>query len=103
MRTTSRRRPRLHRIGQVSKVTYLHLLAQDTVDERVYDVLKQKKSVVDDVVDNWRKLFLRRKESSVMMNYVAATNRCPECGCVFRTMDDEFGMHPCPRCGLFPP
>ena len=48
---------RLHRIGQVSKVTYLHLLAQDTVDERVYDVLKQKKSVVDDVVDNWRKYF----------------------------------------------
>jgi len=37
-----------------------------------------------------------------MMNYVAATNRCPECGCVFRTMDDEFGMHPCPRCGYFP-
>ena len=48
---------RLHRIGQVNKVTYLHLLAQDTVDERVYDVLKRKKSVVDDVVDNWRKYF----------------------------------------------
>ena len=48
---------RLHRIGQQNKVTYIHLLAQGTVDEKVYNVLKQKKSVADDVVDNWRQYF----------------------------------------------
>lgn len=48
---------RIHRIGQRNKVTYIHLLAQGTVDEKVYSVLKQKKSVADDVVDNWRQYF----------------------------------------------
>lgn len=48
---------RIHRIGQQNKVTYIHLLAQGTVDEKVYNVLKQKKSVADDVVDNWRQYF----------------------------------------------
>ncbi len=48
---------RLHRIGQKNKVTYIHLLAQGTVDEKVYNVLKEKKSVADDIVDNWKSYF----------------------------------------------
>lgn len=28
--------------------------------------------------------------------------RCPACGCRFRTLDDEEGMHECPACGLSP-
>ncbi len=48
---------RLHRIGQRNKVTYIHLLAKGTVDEKIYKALKQKKSVADDVVDGWRKYF----------------------------------------------
>lgn len=55
---------RLHRIGQRNKVTYIHLLAQDTVDEKIYNVLKKKKSVVDDVVDNWRKYFKKEGDSN---------------------------------------
>lgn len=46
---------RLHRIGQEKNVTHIHLLAKNTVDNSVYGVLKQKKSMADDVVDNWRK------------------------------------------------
>lgn len=46
---------RLHRIGQTNRVTYLHLLAKGTVDEKVYKVLQEKRSVAEDVVDNWQK------------------------------------------------
>lgn len=49
-------RARLHRIGQTSKVTYLHLVARDTVDERVLEVLSEKRDLADQVVDGWREL-----------------------------------------------
>lgn len=42
---------RIHRIGQTNKVTYIHLLTKDTVDETVLYALKNKKSVADLVVD----------------------------------------------------
>lgn len=42
---------RIHRIGQTNKVTYIHLITKDTVDETVLYALKNKKSVADLVVD----------------------------------------------------
>jgi SNF2 family DNA or RNA helicase len=42
---------RIHRIGQTKKVTYVHLITKDTVDETVMYALKNKKSVADLVVD----------------------------------------------------
>jgi len=48
---------RLHRISQKNAVTYLHLLAQGTVDEKVMRVLRDKKNVADEIVDNWRNYF----------------------------------------------
>jgi uncharacterized Zn finger protein (UPF0148 family) len=30
------------------------------------------------------------------------TNTCPRCRCVFRVPADEWGEHPCPRCGWEP-
>jgi len=50
-------RARLHRIGQRNAVTYLHLVARGTVDEKVMEALKKKKSVADEVVDNWKAYF----------------------------------------------
>lgn len=50
-------RARLHRIGQRNAVTYIHLVARNTVDEKVLKTLKNKKSVADEVVDNWRSYF----------------------------------------------
>ena len=52
---------RIHRIGQENKVTYIHLLAQGTVDEKIYSVLREKKSIADDVVDNWKQYFTSRR------------------------------------------
>jgi len=52
---------RIHRIGQENKVTYIHLLAQGTVDEKIYSVLREKKSIADDVVDNWKQYFTNRR------------------------------------------
>lgn len=48
---------RIHRIGQKNKVTYIYLLAKNTVDEKVFESLKEKKNVADQVVDNWRNFF----------------------------------------------
>lgn len=45
---------RVHRIGQKMPVTYMYLLASGTVDEKIFDALKSKKSVADMVVDDWR-------------------------------------------------
>ena len=49
---------RLHRIGQKNNVTHIHLLARGTIDEKVYDVLQNKKDIARDVVDNWRQYFI---------------------------------------------
>lgn len=46
-------RARVHRIGQKgSKVTYIHLLAKDTVDEQIMMALKKKQDLADYIVDN---------------------------------------------------
>lgn len=49
-------RARIHRIGQDKKCLYIHLIASNTVDEKILHALEQKKSVADLVVDNWRQL-----------------------------------------------
>lgn len=48
---------RIHRIGQTKPCTHIHLLAQGTVDEHVWKALRAKKSVADQVVDNWQSFF----------------------------------------------
>jgi len=45
---------RIHRIGQRNNCTYIHLLARNTVDERIMAVLRRKQSVAELVVDHWR-------------------------------------------------
>ena len=49
-------RARIHRIGQKNNCTYIHLVARNTVDEKVLAALAEKKSLADQVVDNWREL-----------------------------------------------
>ena len=41
---------RLHRIGQKRKVTYYHLVAEDTIDEAVWMALRTKRNVADVVL-----------------------------------------------------
>lgn len=48
---------RIHRIGQKNNCTYIHLIAKNTIDEKVMEALKNKKNIADLVVDNWRSLF----------------------------------------------
>ena len=31
-----------------------------------------------------------------------ASNQCYKCGYPFKTLADEYGTHPCPRCGYDP-
>lgn len=45
---------RSHRPGQERTVTYIHLLAEGTVDERVYTALKNRKEVVQDILERGR-------------------------------------------------
>lgn len=49
-------RARIHRIGQKNKCTYIHLVARNTVDEKVLATLTQKKNLADQVVDYWHEL-----------------------------------------------
>ena len=50
---------RLHRIGQHHPVTYIHLVAEHTVDEDILGILKSKKDMATQIVDSMRnKLFL---------------------------------------------
>lgn len=50
-------RCRIHRISQKNRCTYIHLLAENTVDEKVMKILKNKRTLAEAVVDNWRELF----------------------------------------------
>jgi len=50
---------RIHRIGQDQKCTYIHLIAEGTIDEDVLDILKRKGSMANLVVDEWKKLLKR--------------------------------------------
>lgn len=43
---------RAHRIGQESKVMVYNLIVRDTIDERVNYILKEKKKIIDKVIDN---------------------------------------------------
>ena len=48
---------RIHRIGQARPVTYIHLLAEQTVDERVLDDLERKEDLARTIVDGWKDYF----------------------------------------------
>lgn len=49
---------RVHRIGQERKVTYIHILAHDTIDEQVLKRLHRKQDLASLVVDELRKVVL---------------------------------------------
>lgn len=42
---------RVHRPGQKEQVTYIHLIAKGTVDERVYSALRKRKEVIADILE----------------------------------------------------
>ncbi len=42
---------RIHRIGQTQKCTYVHIVAQDTVDETIIDAMQRKADVATLIVD----------------------------------------------------
>lgn len=42
---------RLHRIGQQGSVTATYMLASGTVDEDIYDLIEEKRSVVDQATE----------------------------------------------------
>ena len=43
---------RVHRPGQDRNVTYIHVVAKNTVDEKIYGALESKKKIVTEVLDN---------------------------------------------------
>ena len=56
---------RLHRIGQHHPVTYIHMIAEDTVDEDILDILRGKGDMAKLIVDSMRKkLFFHKSQNS---------------------------------------
>lgn len=47
-------RDRVHRPGQTRRVTYFHIVAEGTIDERVYAALSKRQNVVEAVLDGGR-------------------------------------------------
>ena len=45
---------RIHRIGQKHPCTYIHLIAEKTIDETVLQALAKKEDLAKTIVDNWR-------------------------------------------------
>ena len=47
---------RAHRIGQVNKVTYIDIVCERTVDEKIVKALRQKQSIAQTVLgeDHWK-------------------------------------------------
>jgi len=48
---------RLHRIGQKNNVNHIHLIAKDTIDEKIMSALSKKENIAKSVVDDWKKYF----------------------------------------------
>lgn len=48
-------RARIHRAGQKYPCTYLHLIAQGTVDGKVMQALRNKANLAKSLIDDWRK------------------------------------------------
>lgn len=48
---------RIHRIGQRSPVTYIHLLVEDSIDDKVLAALEKKEDIAKTIVDSWRTYF----------------------------------------------
>lgn len=48
---------RIHRIGQTEKCTYIDLIAENTVDEKISEALAEKEDLATMIVDNWRTLY----------------------------------------------
>lgn len=55
--TYSQSLSRIHRIGQRNRCTYIHLVAEKTVDETILQALAKKEDLAKTVVDNWRQFF----------------------------------------------
>lgn len=49
-------RARIHRIGQMEKCLYIHLVGKGTVDEKILHALKHKGDIANLMVDNWRQM-----------------------------------------------
>lgn len=48
---------RIHRVGQVNRCTYIHLIVPDSIDEHILKALKNKEDLARSVTDNWQKYF----------------------------------------------
>lgn len=50
---------RIHRIGQHHPCTYIHIVAENTVDEKVLKALAAKEDLAKSIVDNWKEYFTK--------------------------------------------
>jgi SNF2 family DNA or RNA helicase len=48
---------RIHRIGQHNPVTYIHLLVEHSIDDKVMEALERKEDIAKSIVDSWRTYF----------------------------------------------
>lgn len=47
---------RTHRLTQTRKCTYIHLMVENSIDQKVMSAIKNKKDIATGILDNWREL-----------------------------------------------
>lgn len=55
--TYDQSKSRIHRIGQRNRCTYIHLIAENTVDALILKALHKKQDLAKAVVDDWKQFF----------------------------------------------
>ena len=55
--TYDQSKSRIHRIGQRNRCTYIHLIAENTVDGMILHALHKKQDLAKAVVDDWKQFF----------------------------------------------
>lgn len=59
---------RIHRIGQTKKVTYIHIVAKNTIDEVIVNALREKKDLAKLAVDDYRQAIKIRGGNKMSSN-----------------------------------
>ena len=61
---------RIDRIGQTKKMTYIDIMSQDTIDERIVKALRNKVNIANKIMDEFNREWIEYKKKKLVEHYV---------------------------------